>query len=97
MTKTAPVRVRLELDLDDQVTAIATALDRPKSWVVGQAERDFAAAREWQLLAIEVGITEADASQLIPHEDVVAWVRPWGSRDELPIPDTHLSMCPGCL
>jgi predicted transcriptional regulator len=86
MTKTAPVSVRLAPELNDQVTAIAEALDRPKSWVIEQAVRDFVAVQEWHLAAIDEGIKEADAGLLIPHEDVVAWVRSWGSSEELPIP-----------
>jgi predicted transcriptional regulator len=86
MTKTAPVSIRLEPALSDQVTAIAAALDRPKSWVIEQAVRDFVAVQEWQLAAIDEGIRQADAGQLIPHEDVEAWVRSWGQPDELPMP-----------
>jgi predicted transcriptional regulator len=86
MPKTAPVSIRLETELSDQVIAIAEAMDRPKSWVIEQAVRDFVAVREWQLAAIDEGIREADAGQLIPHEDVVAWVRSWGSPEELPMP-----------
>jgi predicted transcriptional regulator len=86
MTKTAPVSIRLETELSDRVTTIAAALDRPKSWVIEQAVRDFVAVQEWQLAAIDEGIKQADAGLLIPHEEVVAWVRSWGSPDELPMP-----------
>ncbi|MGD0429977.1 MAG: CopG family ribbon-helix-helix protein [Acetobacteraceae bacterium] len=81
MTKTAPVSIRLEATLSDQVAAIAAALDRPKSWVIEQAVRDFVAVQEWQLAAIDEGIKEANAGQLVPHEAVVAWVRSWGNPD----------------
>jgi predicted transcriptional regulator len=81
MTKMAPVSIRLEATLSDQVAAIAAALDRPKSWVIEQAVRDFVAVQEWQLAAIDEGIKEANAGQLVPHEAVVAWVRSWGNPD----------------
>jgi len=87
MSKTAPVSVRLEPALNDQVTAIAAALDRPKSWVIEQAVRDFVALQEWQLAAIDAGIRAADAGKLVGHEDVVAWVESWGRPDELPMPE----------
>ena len=86
MSKTAPVSVRLEPALNDQVTAIATALDRPKSWVIEQAVRDFVAVQEWQLAAIDEGIRAADAGRVVAHEGVVAWVQSWGRPDELPTP-----------
>ena len=86
MSKTAPVSVRLEPELHTQVAAIAAALDRPKSWVIEQAVRDFVAVQEWQLAAIDEGIKAADAGHVVAHEDVVAWVESWGQADELPMP-----------
>jgi predicted transcriptional regulator len=86
MVKTAPVSVRLDATLNEQVTAIAAALDRPKSWVIEQAVRDFVAVQEWQLAALDEGIKAADAGRVAEHEDVVAWVKSWGRPDELPMP-----------
>jgi predicted transcriptional regulator len=84
--KTQQLSIQLETDLNDQVTAIADALDRPKSWVIEQAVKDFVAVQQWQLAAIDEGIKAADAGRLVPHDDVVAWVRSWGQPDELPTP-----------
>jgi predicted transcriptional regulator len=86
MSKTAPVSVRLEAALNEQVAAIAVALDRPKSWVIEQAVRDFVAVQQWQLAAIEEGIRAADEGRVVAHDDVVAWVRSWGESHELPMP-----------
>ena len=86
MSKTAPLSVRLESALNDRITAIATALDRPKSWVIEQAVRDFVAMQEWQLAAIDEGIRAADAGRIVAHEDIAAWVQSWGRPDELPMP-----------
>ena len=85
--KTAPVSVRLDAALNDQVATIAIALDRPKSWVIEQALRDFVAVQQWQLAAIEEGIRAADAGRVVAHDDVLAWVRSWGQPDELPMPE----------
>ncbi|ASG20469.1 CopG family ribbon-helix-helix protein [Nitrospirillum viridazoti] len=86
MTKTMPVAVNLEPELSDQVIAVAAALDRPAAWVVEQAVKDFVALQEWQLAAIDEGIRAADAGEVVAHEDVVAWVRSWGTSHELPMP-----------
>ncbi len=86
-TKVAPVSVRLEAVLNARVTAIAAALDRPKSRVIEQAVRDFVTMQEWQLTAIDKGIRAADTNCLVAHEDVVAWVKSWGQCDELPMPE----------
>lgn len=84
--KTLPVSVRLPRELHEKVLAIATALDRPKSWVIEQAVKDFVEVQAWQLAAIDEGIRAADAGRVVPHEDVAAWVRSWDQPDELPMP-----------
>lgn len=86
MSKTAPVSVRLQPELNEQVAAIAAALDRPKSWVIEQAVRDYVELQAWHLAAIDEGIKAADAGRVVAHEDVAAWVRSWGRPDELPMP-----------
>jgi len=87
MSKITPVSVRLSVELNDRLVAIAEALDRPKSWVIEQAVADFVSVQEWQMAAIEEGILDADAGRVVAHEDVVAWVRSWGRQDELPMPE----------
>ena len=87
MSKTLPVSIRLEPELNDQVIAVAKALDRPKSWVIEQAVKDFVVVQAWQLAAIDEGIRAADAGRIAAHEDVVGWVQSWGRSDELPMPE----------
>jgi predicted transcriptional regulator len=84
--KMQPLSIRLETALNDQVTAIANALDRPKSWVIEQALKDYVALQQWQLAAIDEGIEAADAGRVVAHEDVAAWVKSWDLPDELPPP-----------
>jgi predicted transcriptional regulator len=60
------------------VTKIAEAMNRPKTWVIEQAIRDFVAVQQWHLAAIDEGIRDADAGRVVPHDDVAAWVRCWG-------------------
>jgi len=86
MSKTLPVSVRLRPELNDQVAAIASALDRPKSWVIEHALEEFVALQAWQLAAIDEGIKAADEGRVVAHDDVVAWVRSWGQPDEIPMP-----------
>ncbi len=87
MGKPTPVSVRLQPELNDQVAAIAVALDRSKSWVIEQAVKDYVALQAWQLGAIDEGIRAADAGQVVAHEDVVAWVKSWDAPDESPMPE----------
>lgn len=84
--KTQPLSIRLERGLNDQVSAIAAALDRPKSWVIEQALKDYVTVQQWQLAAIDEGIRAADAGALVSHDAVEDWVGSWGQTDELPPP-----------
>ncbi|HEY5072001.1 MAG TPA: CopG family ribbon-helix-helix protein [Caulobacteraceae bacterium] len=86
MTKATPVSVRLEPDLNDRVGAIAALMDRPKSWAIAQAVRDFVEIQEWQLAAIDEGLRAADEGRLASHDEVAAWVRSWDRADEKPMP-----------
>ena len=80
MVRPSPISIYLDSTLDDEVGAIAAVLDRPKSWVIEQALRDFVALQRWQLATIDEGIRQADAGQLIPHEDGVGLVLGYARR-----------------
>jgi predicted transcriptional regulator len=86
MSKTLPVSVRLSPELNQQVADIARALDRPMSWVIERAIKDFVAVQGWHLAAIDEGIQDADAGRVVSHDEVAAWVRSWDEPDELPMP-----------
>jgi predicted transcriptional regulator len=81
MAKTS-ISVCLDPELDDQLSTVAARLDRPKSWVVEHALKEFIELQLWQFTAIEEGLRDADAGRMVPHEDVVAWVESWGRPDE---------------
>jgi len=65
LSKTLPVSVRLDPELNKRVTDIAHAFDRPKSWVIEQAIKDFVAVQARHLAAIEEGVQDADAGRVI--------------------------------
>ena len=83
MNKTLPVSVRLRPELNNQVAAIASSLDRPKSWVIEQAIKDYVDLQAWQLEAVDQGLREADEGNLIPHDEVAAWARSLGRSKDL--------------
>jgi predicted transcriptional regulator len=86
VSKSLPVSVRLAPNLNKQVADIAAAVNRPRSWVIEQAIREFVAVQAWQLAAIDEGIRDADTGRVVSHDDVTAWVRSWVKPDELPMP-----------
>ncbi len=87
MSESRLLNVSIDPELDNRLSSVAETLDRPRSWVVEQAIREFVDLQDWHLAAIDEGIKEADAGKLIPHDDVVAWMESWGTPDELPMPE----------
>jgi predicted transcriptional regulator len=75
-TTSSPVSVNLSPDISDQITVLAKALDRPRSWVIEQAVKDFIEVQNWHLAAIDEGIKAADEGRVVSHDDVGAWVGP---------------------
>ena len=87
MAKAASVNLRLEPELDEKLSAVATRLDRSRSWVVQQALKEFIELQLWQMSAIQDGLRDVESGRVIAHEDVVTWVESWGQPDELPMPE----------
>ena len=87
MPKTFSVTIRLAPELSERLATVADHLDRPKSWVMEQALKEFIDLQMWQIAAIDKGLRDADAGRVTAHEAVVAWVESWGSPDELPMPE----------
>ena len=82
----ASISVRLNPELDNKLSVVAARLDRPKSWVVEHALKEFIELQLWQAAAIEEGLRDADTGRVIAHDEVVAWVESWGGPDERPMP-----------
>ncbi len=59
------------------------ALRAPKSPGEASGEDGY---EEWALKEIQAGLAEAEAGETVPHERVVAWLRSWGTPNELPPP-----------
>ncbi len=87
MPKAKPVSVRLEQETSDRLGSVAASLDRPRSWVIEQAVKEFIDLQVWQLKAVDEGLRDADAGRLVAHEDVAAWVESWAKVGELPMPE----------
>ena len=67
-----PISVQLDDQLAGQLTTLATLTDRPKTWHVEQALRDYIAKEMQFLEAVEEGIQAADAGELVEHAEAVA-------------------------
>ena len=61
----------LTVHLDPQVqlalNALASTLDRPRSWVIEQALQDYTQRHAWQVRATEEGLHSLNQGHGIPH------------------------------
>ena len=63
--------IRLDSETKNKLEELAKATARSKSYLATEAIRDYIQINEWQIRAIREGIRQADAGELIPHEEIV--------------------------
>ena len=71
-TSSMPVSLRLPADLIETLDKIAAVLERPRSWVMLRALRQYIADEGQEVLDVQEGIAELDRGEGIPIEDVLA-------------------------
>jgi len=69
--------MRLPDELTDQLDVLAAATGRTKSFLAGQAIRDFIERESWQIAEITQAITEADKGEFASNEEVNAISAKW--------------------
>lgn len=73
----AMMSMRLPDELTSQLDALATATGRSKSFLAGQAIRDFVERESWQIAEIMQAIGEADAGDFASDDEVNAISAKW--------------------
>ncbi len=86
MSESTLISVRVPVDVAQRLTALAEATDRSKSYLAAQAIEEYLSIQEWQLKAVEEGIREADAGELVDHERVIEWINSLGTDNEMESP-----------
>lgn len=83
------ISIRLQPEVESSLEAMAGKLHRRKNWLINEAIREYVARQEleqarWKetLGAIE-SVAQGNA---VAGESVHAWLRSWGSDDELSPP-----------
>ena len=74
------VTFRIDGEKVKKLDAYAAQDERDRSYVINQAVSRYLEARDFQVARIEEGIRQADAGNLIEHEQVMARLRKRGSR-----------------
>ena len=66
------ISIRLDDITREKLDALAETQDRSRSWVVNDAIQAYFEHQDWIVEAIKVGIADAEAGRLVPHEEVMA-------------------------
>ena len=69
--------MRLPDELTTQLDKLATATGRTKSFLAGQAIRDFVERESWQIAEITQAITEADLADFATEQEMNAISAKW--------------------
>jgi predicted transcriptional regulator len=64
--------LRLPDDVTEKLDALASKLDRSRSYVAAQAISDFIVRESWQLAEIEAGLEEAQRGDFASDAEVAA-------------------------
>jgi RHH-type rel operon transcriptional repressor/antitoxin RelB len=72
MPKTVTLAARVDADLDGELSRIAAASARTKSWLVNEALRSFIANEQQFLTAVEEGKQALREGRTVDHATVVA-------------------------
>ena len=77
MSAEVTISARVPMDLSQQVDRLADALRRNRSWIVEEALRSYIAQELAFLEAVEEGVRQMEAGEVVEHAVVVA---DWESR-----------------
>ena len=81
--------VRLQPEVEAGLESVADQLQRTKSWVINQAIREYLERQQLEQTRWQETLEAMDSvaqGKVVSGEAVHAWLRSWGSADELPPP-----------
>jgi RHH-type transcriptional regulator, rel operon repressor / antitoxin RelB len=77
--------VRVDAGAKKRLEKLAKNTGRSRSFLAAEAINEYLDVNEWQVAGIKRAIEAADRGDLIPHDQVKAWVESWDDQ-ELPMP-----------
>ncbi|HEX5415338.1 MAG TPA: ribbon-helix-helix protein, CopG family [Chloroflexota bacterium] len=69
--KAVTISARIPEELSQQLTILAEALRRNRSWVIEEAIRSYIESEKQFLEAVEEGIRADESGDTVPHEEVM--------------------------
>lgn len=87
MTRSDRLTIEMSAECSDRLQELAARLDASQESLAQEAIQLYLDMQESQMKEIQAAVGEADSDpRRIPHEAVAAWMRTWGSDEELPRP-----------
>ena len=71
-TNAMPVSIRVSADVVERLDKVAAILERPRSWVILRAIRQYLADEGQEVLDVQEGIEELERGEGIPFDEVLA-------------------------
>jgi predicted transcriptional regulator len=78
------ITIRIDPKTKERLEKLAHVTDRSMSYFVSHALEQVIAQEEWQIGEIKrrVEIADRTGAKFIPHEDIEAWLKSWGTKKE---------------
>jgi len=73
--ETTTLTLRVSAEMKEQLDKLADVTHRSKSYLAGEAIRQYLDLEAWQIGEIQQALKEADANEFVSHEEVDAIVR----------------------
>ena len=80
MAESTVVTLRLKRDLRKQLDRLAKATERSRSFLAGEAIREYVALNQWQIEETHRALEEADRGEFASEEQVRRTLRKWTRR-----------------
>lgn len=78
------ITIRIDPETKKRLEKLAKATDRSMSYFVSRALEQIVEQEEWQIGEIKRRVRAADrpGAESIPHGDIEAWLKTWGTKKE---------------
>ena len=67
-----PVSIRVPADVVEKLDKVSAILERPRSWVILRAIRQYLADEGQEVLDVQEGIGEAERGEVVDFDEVMA-------------------------
>ena len=71
-TNAMPVSIRVPADVVERLDKVAAILERPRSWVILRAIRQYLADEGQEVLDVQEGIEEAERGEVVDFDEAMA-------------------------